>query len=153
MTNQPRGPNWPASREPTTIKTSYPKGKPQMSQCKATNRQGNRCGRSAVPGATVCNMHGGKAPQVQAKAAERLQWAAQVDLPADDIEWLLSQAELDIDLLSEPEIDFDEVQAATDRLLEELVAFPFGRLYSEAVDAMPDPMDAPPVADPEDEDE
>ncbi|MGB3954728.1 MAG: HGGxSTG domain-containing protein [Brooklawnia sp.] len=43
-----------------------------MSQCKATNRQGNRCGRSAVPGATVCNMHGGKAPQVQAKAAERL---------------------------------------------------------------------------------
>lgn len=61
-----------ASREPTTIKTSYPKGKPQMSQCKATNRQGNRCGRSAVPGATVCNMHGGKAPQVQAKAAERV---------------------------------------------------------------------------------
>ena len=47
-----------------------------MSQCTATNRQGNRCGRGAVPGAAVCDFHGGKAPQVRAKAAQRLLEAA-----------------------------------------------------------------------------
>lgn len=42
-------------------------------QCKATARStGNRCGRPAVPGATVCRYHGGAAPQVQRKAKLRL---------------------------------------------------------------------------------
>lgn len=40
--------------------------------CKATNRQGNRCGRRPVPGGTVCRQHGGAAPQVQRKAKLRL---------------------------------------------------------------------------------
>jgi hypothetical protein len=34
-----------------------------------------------VPGATVCELHGGSAPQVQAKARERLQ-------PAVDAAWV-----------------------------------------------------------------
>ena len=33
---------------------------------------GDRCKRSPVPGAEVCVVHGGAAPQVKAKAAERL---------------------------------------------------------------------------------
>ena len=33
---------------------------------------GTRCKRSPVPGAEVCVVHGGAAPQVRAKAAERL---------------------------------------------------------------------------------
>ena len=41
-------------------------------QCKATNRQGTRCRRVAVPGTVVCNMHGGNAPQVRRKASLRL---------------------------------------------------------------------------------
>ena len=41
-------------------------------QCKATNRQGKRCGRSAIRGGRVCNLHGGSAPQVKAKAQLRL---------------------------------------------------------------------------------
>ena len=41
-------------------------------RCKATNRQGNRCGKSPEPGAVVCRMHGGAAPQVKFKALERL---------------------------------------------------------------------------------
>ena len=40
-------------------------------QCKATKRNKERCGNAPVHGAKVCRMHGGSAPQVQAKAQER----------------------------------------------------------------------------------
>src|SRR5690348_6484847 len=39
-----------------------------MSKCTATNRQGNQCGRNAMAGLTVCDMHGGKAPAAVAKS-------------------------------------------------------------------------------------
>jgi hypothetical protein len=48
---------------------SDPMGKPK---CSATNRQGRQCGKPPIPGGTVCRMHGGAAPQVKAKALERL---------------------------------------------------------------------------------
>lgn len=41
-------------------------------KCRATNRNGAMCGKYAVPGATVCRLHGGNAPQVRRKAAERV---------------------------------------------------------------------------------
>jgi hypothetical protein len=42
-------------------------------QCKAHSKQtGKQCGRKAIPGGTVCRYHGGAAPQVIAKAEERL---------------------------------------------------------------------------------
>lgn len=42
-------------------------------QCTATAKStGERCQKSAMKGATVCSVHGGKAPQVQKKAQERL---------------------------------------------------------------------------------
>jgi hypothetical protein len=48
-----------------------------MAQCIATSkRSGDQCKRAAVPGATVCKMHGGGAPQVRAAAAKRLVFAA-----------------------------------------------------------------------------
>ena len=40
--------------------------------CRGTNRQGRRCRKPPVPGATVCNVHGGKAPQVAKAAAKRI---------------------------------------------------------------------------------
>lgn len=46
---------------------------PPAVRCSATNRQGKPCGAYAVPGATVCRMHGGSAPQVRRAAARRLQ--------------------------------------------------------------------------------
>jgi hypothetical protein len=40
--------------------------------CGAKNKKADPCGLSPVPGATRCGRHGGKAPQVQAKARERI---------------------------------------------------------------------------------
>lgn len=41
-----------------------------------SKRSGERCKRAPVPGATVCAMHGGAAPQVQAAAERRQQETA-----------------------------------------------------------------------------
>lgn len=41
-------------------------------QCTARTRNGERCRTHAIQGGTVCRMHGGAAPQVKAKAAQRL---------------------------------------------------------------------------------
>lgn len=47
-----------------------------------SKRSGVRCRRFPVPGASVCVIHGGKAPQVQAAAKERIQEAAAADVVA-----------------------------------------------------------------------
>lgn len=42
-------------------------------RCSARSKQkGTQCGRTAIPGGTVCRYHGGAAPQVKLKAMERL---------------------------------------------------------------------------------
>ncbi len=41
-------------------------------KCRATRRDGQRCGCWAIRGGYVCRVHGGAAPQVRRKAAERL---------------------------------------------------------------------------------
>ena len=41
-------------------------------RCTATNRAGERCGRPPIRGGFVCVVHGGRAPQVQRSARERL---------------------------------------------------------------------------------
>jgi hypothetical protein len=41
-------------------------------KCRATNKRGTQCGRYAIPGGMVCNLHGGRAPQVRDKARLRL---------------------------------------------------------------------------------
>lgn len=47
-----------------------------MAKCTAKSKQsGERCRRDAAPGATVCSMHGGKAPQVINAAERRVQEA------------------------------------------------------------------------------
>ena len=40
-------------------------------RCKARNRSGERCKRSAIKGGFVCASHGGRAPQVKRAAARR----------------------------------------------------------------------------------
>lgn len=43
-------------------------------KCSAKSKQsGKRCKLPAIPGGTVCRFHGGSAPQVRRKAAERLE--------------------------------------------------------------------------------
>jgi hypothetical protein len=41
-------------------------------RCNGTRPGGGRCKREAEPGAVVCDQHGGAAPQVRRRAAERL---------------------------------------------------------------------------------
>jgi hypothetical protein len=41
-------------------------------RCTATNRAGEQCGRAPIPGGSVCNFHGGRAPQIVAAAQRRL---------------------------------------------------------------------------------
>lgn len=60
-------------------------------RCSAHNRAGRPCGRYPVPGARVCRLHGGAAPQVKAAAEVRLvSERARAELlrfgaPADDV--------------------------------------------------------------------
>lgn len=52
---------------------SHPTDGDDTPRCKArTKKTGVQCKRRPVPGAAVCVMHGGAAPQVQAAAARRL---------------------------------------------------------------------------------
>src|SRR4051794_27262611 len=43
-----------------------------INQCVAHKKNGDRCKRAANHGMTVCNSHGGRAPQVRAKAQQRI---------------------------------------------------------------------------------
>mgnify|MGYP000585507580 CR=1 FL=1 len=62
---------------------------PIENRCTATNRKGNRCGKPPIPGGTVCRMHGGAAPQVKAKALDRLM---ALQHPAiDTLDYLMQQ--------------------------------------------------------------
>lgn len=45
---------------------------PMPEKCIGHLKNGNRCKRSPIKGATVCRVHGGAAPQVRAKAQQRL---------------------------------------------------------------------------------
>src|SRR4029453_12393942 len=45
---------------------------PTVIRCNATRPNGSRCKREAEDGAVVCDRHGGAAPQVRRRAAERL---------------------------------------------------------------------------------
>lgn len=61
----------------------------ERAKCRATNRQGKRCGKFPIPGGVVCRMHGGAAPQVKAAAEKRL--ADLVPKAVEYYDWLLSQ--------------------------------------------------------------
>ena|SRR3990167_8898735 len=62
----PRGPMKARDTETDPIHPKDPM------RCSATRRNGDQCGSKPIRGGTVCRMHGGGAPQVKAKAAERL---------------------------------------------------------------------------------
>jgi hypothetical protein len=50
-------------------------------RCTAHNKAGNQCAVAAIKGGSVCRTHGGSAPQVKAKAAERLAILIDPSLP------------------------------------------------------------------------
>lgn len=47
----------------------------EAERCAARSRGGNRCGRLAIPGTSVCRWHGGAAPQVRQAAREAVERA------------------------------------------------------------------------------
>lgn len=71
LSDKPRrhAPRGPLIHRDDPMDSANPMERPR---CKATNRQGNRCGKPPIPGGTVCRMHGGAAPQVKEAALARL---------------------------------------------------------------------------------
>lgn len=51
---------------------------PEPGKCAARNRRGDPCRLAPMKGAAVCHKHGGKAPQVQRKAQERIAHASDI---------------------------------------------------------------------------
>lgn len=70
--------------------TADPKGGQTWQRCSAHSRtSGRQCGQRAILGGTVCHYHGGAAPQVKAKALDRLM---ALQHPAiDTLEYLMEQ--------------------------------------------------------------
>lgn len=70
---------------------------PLKRRCKAKSKQsGKQCAQAPIPGGEVCRFHGGAAPQVIAKARERL--AALVDPAIDQLAKLLTTRKSDVAL-------------------------------------------------------
>lgn len=54
----------------------------EETQCRGTNKRGERCKRAPVKGASVCSKHGGNTPQVRAAATRRVS-AAKIKAQAE----------------------------------------------------------------------
>jgi hypothetical protein len=61
-------------------------------RCNATRPNGGRCKREAEDGAVVCDQHGGAAPQVRRRAAERLIMTA--DRAAENLVRMMEDTEV-----------------------------------------------------------
>jgi hypothetical protein len=61
-------------------------------RCNGTRPNGGRCKREAEPGAVVCDQHGGAAPQVRRRAAERLIMTA--DRAAENLVRMMEDTEV-----------------------------------------------------------
>jgi hypothetical protein len=72
-------------------------------KCAGKNNRGEPCGKWPIKGATVCGAHGGRAPQVRAKAvvrAELVEWGVgdAVDDPGETLLRLVTQSRKRADL-------------------------------------------------------
>lgn len=79
-------------------------------RCTATNRAGDRCGRAAILGGSVCKNHGGGTPAVKAAAARRLAEA----------EAVATLGEVDVIPVTNPLVTLGEVAAKTLALSDHL---------------------------------
>lgn len=97
----------------------------ESTPCTATTRAGTRCSNSPIKGATVCRMHGGAAPQVQAKAAERI--AATRDTALEALRRLIETGDVDAKVALDAVVRLTE----THETLEGRVARREGRVVDE----------------------
>lgn len=93
-------------------------------KCSATaKRSGHRCRRWAIAGATVCQVHGGAAPQVQRKAAERVALAEALARGDRRPAWqiLLDATHTADVLMRQARVEIEHGQTVTPELLDQLV--------------------------------
>ena len=100
----------------------------ESTPCTATTRSGNRCSNPPIKGATVCRMHGGSAPQVKAKAAERIAEAR--DTALDALNRLIADGKVDARVALDAVVKLTE----THETLEGRVARREGRVVDERSD-------------------
>ena len=100
----------------------------EITPCKATTRAGKQCANAPITGAVVCRMHGGSAPQVKAKAAERI--AETRDSALDALTALIESGEVDAKVALDAVVKLTE----THETLEGRVARREGRVVDERSD-------------------
>lgn len=64
------------SRRRSHSETFWSSAPASVVRCNATRPNGEQCKREAEPGSVVCDQHGGAAPQVRRRAAERVMMTA-----------------------------------------------------------------------------
>ena len=123
---------------------------PLKPRCHAHNRQGLQCGKTSVPGARVCRMHGGLIPRVQIAAAERIKRLA--PRAVDVVEELMGDKQPPVvrlaaarDILDRAGVRADDAQVeATAHAMHVTVAFDHANDHADTLEAtysLPDPTD------------
>lgn len=126
--------------------------RPQVKRCNGHRRNGNRCQKPAMNGATVCRTHGGATRHVQRKARQRLDEAA--DRMARQLLKIADGAEsesvrlaairdaLDRAGLKAPtQVDLEVGTKPYEQIISGIV--PMTRAESRAARGIPDPVSAP----------
>jgi hypothetical protein len=102
-------------------------------RCNATRPNGSRCKREAEDGAVVCDQHGGTAPQVRRRAAERLIMTA--DRAAENLVRMMEDAEVPFGVrakIAQDLLDRAGVIATQVHQIIPMTEDPIMRLFEEA---------------------
>jgi hypothetical protein len=75
-TLEPGDPSASDSAKPDKFSFEWWEGRGNAGRCVGHRKNGDRCKRPTDPGAAVCGHHGARAPQVKAKARQRIEEAA-----------------------------------------------------------------------------
>jgi hypothetical protein len=102
-------------------------------RCNGTRPNGARCRREAEPGAVVCDQHGGAAPQVRRRAAERLIMTA--DRAAENLVRMMEDTEVPFGVrakIAQDLLDRAGVIATQVHQIIPMTEDPIMRLFEEA---------------------
>ena len=123
--------------------------RPQMKRCVAHRRNGKQCKHAAMNGTSVCQTHGGRAPQVKMKAKIRLEEATD-----KNARFLLDMA---ADTTIPEGVRLAAIKDALDRgglgvrqaMDIEVTAKPYEKVFDRVMSGSPEPIIVDGEADPE----